>query len=202
MKLKELCGIKSGYQGKMQEGEKYEIIKMKDVEKDGVINYKDLETFDTEKEPTKFLLQKGDVILKARSGDNTAALINEDVENVVAAPHFMILKIKSIEEIESELKKEKLNMEYKHMELQPGYLELYLNSEYAQEYFKTNSEGTTLPIIKSKTLGELDIKLIPKDEQLKLIEAYNLVKLERRYMEELAKKREDQFTAYLRSFLD
>lgn len=202
MKLKQLCDIKSGYQGKMQEGKNYKIIKLKDVEKDGFINYNNLETFDTEKEPTKFLLQKGDVILKARSGDNTAALINEDTENIVAASHYMILKIKSTEKIELEFKKEKLNDEYKDIELQPGYLELYLNSEYAQEYFKTNSEGTVLPIVKSKTLGELDIKLIPKHEQLKLIEAYDLVKLERRYMEELAKKREDQFTAYLRSFLD
>ncbi len=184
MLLKDICEIKSGFQGKTEEGDKYKIIKLKDVSKDGIIDFDGLDSFDSEREPKKFLLEKGDIILKARSGENTAVTIDKDLENVVAASQYMILNV---------IDKEKIN---------PLYLELYLNSEYAQEFFKRNSEGTVLPIIKLNTLKELPIKIVPMEIQDKLIEVYSLVKAEKKYMQEIAEKRDEQYTAYLREYLD
>lgn len=184
MLLKDICEIKSGFQGKIKDGNKYKIIKLKDVSKDGIIDYNGLDSFDSEKEPQKFLLEKGDVILKAKSGENTAVAIDKDLENIVASPQYIILKIKD---------KEKIN---------PLYLELYLNSEYTQAILKRNSEGTALPIIKLNTLKELPIKIVPMEIQDKLIEVYSLVKAEKKYMQEIAEKRDEQYTAYLREYLD
>lgn len=118
------------------------IIKLKDVTRDGVIKYEELEGLDCEKVNEKYLLKKGDIILKAKSGDNTEAIIKEDIEDIVPASHFIIITINDT------------NV------LTPEYLVAYLNSEYAQDYFKKHAEGTALTIIKIKTLEELDVKIV------------------------------------------
>ena len=183
MKILDICTLKSGFQGKTNEGEEFKVIKLKDVTKDGVIKYEELESFDADKVNEKLLLKKGDIILKAKSGDNTAALIKEEIENVVAASHFKIITVND------------------DSVLSPEYLVAYLNSEYAQEYFKKHAEGTTLPIVKIKTLEELEIKELGMDKQLEVANMYNLIKQEKLAMERLMENREKQFKAYLRELL-
>ena len=183
MKILNVCTLKSGFQGKTSEGEAFKMIKLKDVTKDGVIKYGDLEGFDTEKMNQKFLLKKGDIILKAKSGDNTAALIKEDIENLVAASHFIVITVND------------------DSVLSPEYLVAYLNSEYAQDYFKKHAEGTTLPIVKIKTLEELEIKELVMDKQLEVANMYKLIKEEKLTMEKLIDNREKQFKSYLRELL-
>ena len=184
MKILDVCTLKSGFQGKTSEGEAFKIIKLKDVTKDGIIKYGELESFNSDKVNEKYLLKKNDIILKAKSGDNTAALIKEDIDNVVAASHFIVITVKD------------------ESVLNPEYLVAYLNSEYAQDYFKKNAEGTALPIVKIKTLEELDIKEIDMDKQLEVANMYNLIKEEKLTMEKLIENREKQFKAYLRKVLD
>lgn len=184
MKISELCDLNSGFQGKLTPGEDYKIIKLKDLSKDGVINYEDLEGFNSNKVNDKYLLKKNDIILKAKSGDNTAALIREEVKNVVAASHFIVIKVKD----------PKI--------LNPEYLVAYLNSEYAKHYFKKNAEGSTLPILKIKNLEGLDIKDLSMDKQLEVSKIYNLIKEEKLVMEMLIENREKQFKAYLRNLLE
>ena len=184
MKILDVCTLKSGFQGKTSEGEAFKIIKLKDVTKDGIIKYEELESFNSDKVNEKYLLKKNDIILKAKSGDNTAALIKEDIDNVVAASHFIVITVKD-ENV-----------------LNPEYLVAYLNSEYAQDYFKKNAEGTALPIVKIKTLEELDIKEIDMDKQFEVANMYNLIKEEKLTMEKLIENREKQFKAYLRKVLD
>lgn len=183
MKILDVCTLKSGFQGKTSEGEAFKIIKLKDVTKDGVIKYEELESFDTDKMNEKFKLKKGDIILKAKSGDNTAALIKEDIENVVAASHFIVITVND------------------DSVLSPEYLVAYLNSEYAQDYFKKHAEGTTLPIVKIKTLEELEIKELVMEKQLEVANMYKLIKEEKLTIEKLIENREKQFKAYLRELL-
>ena len=94
MKVLNVCNLKSGFQGKMNEGKDFKVVKLKDVTKDGVVKYKELESFNSDKVNEKYLLKKNDIILKAKSGDNTAALIKEDIDNVVAASHFIVITVK------------------------------------------------------------------------------------------------------------
>lgn len=182
--LRETCTLRSGFQGKTKEGNDFKQIRLKDVTKDGVIKYEELEEFASERVNEKYLLKKGDIIFKAKSGDNTAALISDDVENLVPSVHFIIITIDD------------------PSVLDPEYLVAYLNSEYAQDYFKKNAEGTVQPIIKIKTLEELEIKIISMEEQKKVSSLYNLIKKEKLTMELIAEKREKQFKAYLREILD
>lgn len=183
MKLREICTLISGFQGKTTEGNQLKIIKLKDVTRDGVIKYEELEGFNCEKVNEKYLLKKGDIILKAKSGDNTAAIIKEDIENVVPASHFIIIKVNDA------------NI------LTPEYLVAYLNSEYAQDYFKKHAEGTALPIIKIKTLEELDVKIADLEKQKEIADMYTLIKEEKMIMEQIIENREKQFKGYLRNVL-
>ncbi|WP_455794288.1 TaqI-like C-terminal specificity domain-containing protein [Clostridium butyricum] len=183
MKLSDICILKSGFQGKTTEGNEYRQIKLKDVTKDGIIKYEELEKFNTENINEKYLLKKGDIILKAKSGDNTAAIIEEDIENVVASPHFIIITVKD------------------STVLNPEYLVAYLNSEYAQDYFKKHAEGTAQPIVKLKTLEELDVKHIDLKKQKEIADMYKLIKEEKLTMEQIIENRAKQFKAYLREIL-
>lgn len=184
MKLSKGCILNSGFQGKTSEGNNYSGIKLKDVNSDGIINYEGLEKFNFDKMNEKYLLKKDDILFKAKSGDNTAALIDCELDNTVAAAQYIIIRVKDKEELD------------------PGYLAMYLNSEYAQDYFKKHSEGTALSIVKIKSLEDLEIKIIPIEKQKELAKIYKLMKEEKVHMEKLAQTREKQFKAYLREILD
>ncbi|MGG7198532.1 TaqI-like C-terminal specificity domain-containing protein [Clostridium butyricum] len=184
MKLSELCNLISGFQGKTVQGNQYSQIKLKDVTKDGKIKYDQLEKFNCDKVNDKYLLKKGDIILKAKSGDNTAALVDTDIKNIVPASHFIIISVNDTKVIT------------------PEYLVAYLNSEYAQDYFKVNAEGTALPIIKIKTLGDLEIKVVELEKQKEIADMYKLMKDEKELMEQIMENREKQFTSYLREKLN
>lgn len=183
--LKELVDLRSGFQGKTTKGESYKLIKLKDVQKSGTINKADLETFDTDKMASKHLLKKGDIIFKAKSVDNTAALIEDETSNLVASAHFILMTVKK------EVKNHVL----------PEYLMMYLNSEYAQSYCKKHAQGTTLPIIRLGDLENLEVILPPLQEQHKLGELYKLMLKERMTMEQIMEEREKQVTGKLRQVI-
>lgn len=184
MQLSEICILRSGFQGKTKKGNDYKQIGLRNVTKDGVIKFEELEGFNADKVNEKYILKKGDIILKAKSGDNTAAIIENDIENVVPASHFIIITIKN------------------RSILKPDYLVAYLNSEYAQNYFKENAEGSVLSIVKIKTLEKLDIKIIEKDKQKEVAEIYKLMQREKITMKKIIENREKQFKTYLREVLN
>lgn len=179
----------SGIQGKPVENleaPKCQVVKLKGVSKDTGINYEETEELRYDKVMPKYLLRKGDILFKAKSGDNIAAIVDRDVENLVATSHFIIMRIKE---------------EYKDKIL-PEYLTMYLNSEYAQEYFKARSEGSVLPIIKLSTLNELEIIVPDMPEQERLCELYALMLEEKVTMQKLMMAREKQMTGKLREVLE
>ncbi|CEP90230.1 EcoKI restriction-modification system protein HsdS [[Clostridium] sordellii] len=182
--IKDIAILNSGFQGKTSQGNNFRQIKLKDLTSYENIKYEELESFNSEKVNEKYLLKKNDIILKAKSGDNTAALINEEVENVVATSHFIVIRVKDENEID------------------PKYLAMYLNSEYAQNYFKSHREGTTIPIIKLKTLENLPVKKLDIEKQRDLAKIYGLLNEEKETMQKLIEIREKQFKVYLKNELE
>ena len=178
--LKDIAVLNSGHQGRVSEGNDFKQIKLKDVTRDGIINYEELSTFSSEKVHEKYILKKNDIIIKAKSGDNTAAIIDEDTENIVVTSHFIVIKVQDESIID------------------PEYLVMYLNSDYAQDYFNTYREGTTIPIIKMKTLENLPIKVLPIEKQKELAKIYKLLNEEKITMQQLIKAREKQFKQHLK----
>lgn len=182
--LKEIAKMSSGHQGRVSEGNDFKQIKLKDVTRDGIINYEELTTFSSEKVNEKYLLKKNDIIIKSKSGDNTAAIIDKDIENTVATAHFIVIRV-----IDENI-------------IDPEYLTMYLNSEYAQDYFKKYSEGTVIPIIKLKTLESLPIKMVSIEKQRELAKIYRLLNEEKVVMQKLIEAREKQFRQHLKGELE
>lgn len=187
-KLSEIAQLRSGYQGKITENPEAQtskLIKLKDVSKEGIIQYDEIEEVKIERILSKHLLKKGDVIFKAKSGDNTAALIDREEENLLATAHYILVSIK-------EAYKEKISSEY---------LTMYFNSEYAQSYFKAHSEGSVLPIIKMGSLEELEVIVPNLEEQQQLSELYTLMLEEKSVMQKLMAEREKQVAGKLREVI-
>lgn len=127
-KLSEITELRSGYQGKITENPEAQtskLIKQKDVFKEGIIYYDEIERVKIEKILPEYLLKKGNIIFKAQSDDNAAVLIDREEGNLLTTAHYILVSIK-------EACKEKISSEY---------LMMYFNSEYAQSYFKVRSEG-------------------------------------------------------------
>lgn len=183
MKLMDLCTIKSGFQGRPSEGAIYKAIKLINVDKEGNIDLENLAEIESENMPDRFLLKKNDIIFKAKCAENSAALIETDLENTVATGHFLVITIHDTQQVD------------------PAYLVTYLNSAVAQSYFKSNSQGATVPMIRLSTLQELEVKLPSIAKQQEIASAYQLVKEEKAVMEQLIQNREKQFKAYLQDIL-
>lgn len=187
-KLGEIAELRSGYQGKITENPEAQtskLIKLKDVSKEGIIHYDEIEEVKIERILPKHLLKKGDIIFKAKSGDNTAALIDREEGNLLATAHYILVSIK-------EAYKEKISSEY---------LTMYFNSEYAQSYFKAHSEGSVLPIIKMGSLEELEVIVPNLEEQQQLSELYTLMLEEKSVMQKLMAEREKQVAGKLREVI-
>ncbi len=183
MILSELVNIRSGFQGRPSEGNIFRQIKLKDVDKEGNIDYGNLMEIECANMPSRFLLKKNDIIFKAKCAENSAALIEEDLEDIVATAHFLVITVNDTEQLD------------------PGYLVTYLNSEIAQSYFKANAQGATVPMIRLSTLQELEIKVPSIEKQREVAKAYHLVKEEKAVMQQLIENREKQFKAYLQNVL-
>lgn len=187
-KLHELVDMRSGYQGKVTEDESAHLVKLmklKDVSKEGIINYEEIENVRIEKILPKHLLKQGDIIFKAKSGDNTAACIDRAEDNLLATSHYILMSVK-------EGHKDKVL---------PQYLAMYLNSEYAQSYIKARSEGTVLAIVKISGLETLEVVLPTLEEQAQLSELYDLMLQERVMMQKLMLEREKQIAGKLRAII-
>lgn len=149
VKVKELTTL-TGFQGRATGGKEYKLIKMKDIDCEGNIDYYNLESFNSDRVDDKYILKMGDILIKTKSGENTAAIIEEDFENMVATSHFTIIRIGDKEVLD------------------PYYLLTYINSFKAQEYFKRNARGTVQPMISKGIIDELDIKMIDIESQVNI----------------------------------
>lgn len=183
-KLREVAVLKSGYQGKITNGEEgtaVKLIKLKDVSKEGIIHYEGIDEVRIDKVLPKHCLNTGDIIFKAKSGDNSAALIKKEEDTLLATAHYIIVSIKEA---------------YQDVIL-PEYLALFFNSPYAQSYFKSRSEGSVLSIVKMSALEELEVIIPDWTEQVRLSELYKLMLDEKQIMQQLMKAREKQMGALL-----
>ncbi|MDD9791744.1 restriction endonuclease subunit S [Priestia megaterium] len=152
--LKELCEIRTGYQGKKEEGSMYTLINPTDFNNDGIINLENSKTFGHNKINLKYVLKDQEILFKAKSS-NYAVGIFENADgtgNLVPSGHFFILNIKS------NLKEE----------ISPKYIAWYLSEEKAQKHFKALASGMAMAIVKKSDLENLIVPIPPLFIQKKI----------------------------------
>ena len=116
-------------------------------------------------------LRQGDILFVGRGYRIFAVLVDEDLAQTIASPHFFILRIKS----------ERL--------IRPDYLVWYINHTRAQRYFSKHVAGTALPHINRQTLEDLPVILPPLQVQERIVNAHRCRLKENALLETLIEKK-------------
>lgn len=168
--LNQMCNIRIGISN-VEDGEKtdpkYYLIQLKNVDEDGVISG-ELKTVHIKNVQLNHIIKEDEVIFKAKSINNAAAIIKENRENneFIATFHFLILTLNNKEIVI------------------PEYLCWYLNQRYAQAYFRKIGAGSAQPIITKQDLGGLKIIVPPITKQKQIVNMYSLWTKEQELLKE------------------
>ena len=133
----------------------YRMLTLKSFEPRGWVNEGELDVFfSKEKLENKYLTNEGDIIIRLTT-PYTAICINDKQEGLVIPSNFAIIRLK-----------EQIYI--------PEFVALFLNSEIIEKKFFKSSISTTIPLIKTKHLREMDISDIPLAVQQKLVKLNQL----------------------------
>ena len=203
--LKEIANIRTGHLFRSRikynnEGDKL-VIRPVDMDNDtGEIDYINLKRISDDVSKDTILCEN-DIIIKAKGYNNVASRIkfsgispsgprfrehcqaaNLDMLSnfaplttsnqlpMVPSNHYIIIKVNQ----------KKIN---------PSFLAWFLNQETAQMYFKMTVGGTSIPNLKIKSLGELEIPIPTIEIQDKIVEVSELLEREKHLMRDIISKR-------------
>jgi len=181
VKLKTICEIRTGYQGKKEEGNMYKLINPTDLSNDGLISLENTKTFGEKEINPKFILKKQEILFKAKSSYNAVTVFKGNNQNLVPSVHFFILNIKD------KLKKE----------INPEYISWYLGEEKAQKHFKKLATGMAMPIVRKSDLEDLEVNIPSIEVQDKVAQVQQLFLKEKQLLEELIFIKEKQIKSIL-----
>ncbi len=142
------------------------VIQMKDLSGDNEVDTKKMIRINAAVPKTRQLVHKGDLIFRSRGNIRTAAIMNEDIPNTIAAAPLL-----------------KITASRQHA--LPGYLLWWINSPASQSYFNANSEGTLLQMVKINVLGNLQVTLPPLERQKYIQDYFLLHNKEQRILKQL-----------------
>jgi Restriction endonuclease S subunits len=118
-------------------------------------------------------LRRDDILFMGRGYRIFAALIEHDLDNTVAGPHFFILRLRPSQ----------------HRIIIPAFLAWYINHNRAQRYFSQHVAGTALPHINRTTLENLTIIVPPLTVQHSIVNAHRCRLREKALLEQLIDKK-------------
>ena len=149
------------------------MLTLKSFEPRGWVNESVLDVFfSKEKLENKYLTNKGDIIIRLTT-PYTAICINDKQEGLVIPSNFAIIRLK-----------EQIYI--------PEFVALFLNSEIVEKKFFKSSISTTIPLIKTKHLREIDISDIPLAVQQKIVEL-NQLQVKEKILLSCLMKEKDKF---------
>lgn len=180
MKLGKLVDFSSGLMvsRKNEENAKqsYKVINLATVTKSGEINLKKSNDLKTSEDVSKYIVKQGDVIIKL-SPPYDAFCITGTMDNYILSHYYCKMEINSSKII-------------------PEYLTWYLNSKYAERFFRLFSKGSTIRRLPINRLKGIDIEMIAIEDQKNIVEMNKLIKREKKLLEKLFIKREKELTGY------
>ncbi|MBU4077624.1 MAG: hypothetical protein KKI06_13140 [Euryarchaeota archaeon] len=156
---------------KDKDSHKYYMLTLKSFEPQGVLNEHELDIFfSKEKLEKKYLTNKGDVIIRLTT-PYTAICINDMQEGLVIPSNFAIIRLKEQKFI-------------------PEFIALFLNSEIIGKKFFKSAISTTIPLIKTTHLRDVDIPEKTLEMQKKIVELNQLQVKEKILMSHLMEEKD------------
>jgi len=175
MTLKTLAILMAGHplRGSIEHtpGGEVAVVQMKDVDPEGGISKDRFYRVNLTGRKKPDYLRQGDILFVGRGYRIFAVLVDKDLKQTVASPHFFILRIKPEKPI------------------RPDYLVWYINHTRAQRYFSKHVAGSALPHINRQTLEDLPVILPPLQVQEQIVNAHRCRLKEKALLETLIEKK-------------
>ena len=173
-KLKNIAEIIIGFQLREKleatDSGAYRIIQSKDIDRDThEIDPSNLCLTDM-RNPEKYFVRKGDVLLQARGFSYPPSLVRMQLDKTTVSSQYYILRIKTAKVL-------------------PEFLAFYLSLESVQKRLKGQASGTNIMMLSKDVLADFDLDIPPLGKQRSLVELSELIKKEKKLMEELSYKR-------------
>lgn len=182
IKLKNIANIQLGYSFRTkiqrESNGNVRIIQMKDLTNNFRVNLNSLDKIDLDDYGNRHLVQKGDIIFKARGNDTTACFLENDVRNTILAAPLLKIRIES-------------------KNILPEFIFWYLNQKTAQNYFNSRSKGTAQKMINKQSIEELEIEIPSLGQQHKIVEIAQLAEKEQKLLENLRIKKNEYISTIL-----
>jgi restriction endonuclease S subunit len=172
--LKKVADIRSGFlpRSNMDGTKQIYLIQLKDMDDNGCLDYDNLKSVSIDEGIAVPYLKEGDVVFKAKSHKRFASCIkNNHPKNITATSHFLIVQKISDAVL-------------------PEFVAWYLNQKNAQDFLAMHANGTAIPIITVKALGNLPITIPALQKQKEIVEIYKLFNREKELMMQLVNKKE------------
>ena len=156
----------------------FKLLQMKDIDASFGAIKEDLVYIKNHGKKSPDFLEKDNIVFVGRGFRGSrlfsAVHISKNLDNTVAAPQLLVLK----------LKHEKKN------EILPAYISWYINSRYAQNYFHKEAVGTSAIINISKaSLEKLKIQLPTLERQKLIVKMYDLFLKEKQITKQIMEKK-------------
>ncbi|MFF2795334.1 N-6 DNA methylase [Lysinibacillus xylanilyticus] len=166
--LSELVDFYRGYNASTKdedENGEYAVLKISDIQ-DGEVHLDKLTRYSimNNAKIDNNRIQQGDVLLSVRGINRKVALFTSDREDVLMSQNFAGMRC--------------------GQSLHSRFLQLYLESPIAQFYFDKHTSGTTVMTLSMKDLKDLPVPVLPLEDQLKIVDAFEAE--QRKITEELA----------------
>jgi restriction endonuclease S subunit len=180
MKLKNIATVKTGLVLSRKKANHYDDevtyqqLTLKSFDNSTFTSQNSLEYFSANSEiNSKYLTQVGDIVVRLRA-PNIAICIDEKSQNLIISSLMCVIRpiVKSDKNINNR------------------FLAHYLNSKYSQKIFNIAVKGTTIPMIKTNDIADLEIILPQLSKQNKLVEIMDLAHKEQNLLNELLQKKQ------------
>ena len=174
LKLKDIATVSSGitFRSRIEPSQSaaIRIIQMKDLGEDNIVHLDRAVKVDLKKPKKNQFARIGDIVFRSRGQRNTAALLRENVEDViVAAP---LLRVRS-----------------NSKKVVPEFLLWWINHPPSQAYLSKRAEGTKVQMVGKQDLQDLAVKLPPLNQQHKIAAFFNLATQEQDLLEKIKKQK-------------
>ena len=163
---------------KDKETTKYKLLTLKSIDPLGLLNPNFLDIFVSNSQlEKKYITKEGDIIIRLTS-PYTSLVIDSDAKGIVIPSNFAIIRLMN-----------KLFC--------PEYISLYLNSEKINRVFNKSAISTTIPLIKTSFLRNIDIVEKPLKIQEEIVEFNNLQHKEEMLLNNLKQEKKKLAQTYI-----
>lgn len=185
MKLEEMATVRSGLVLKRKEAKPdqpyipYRALNLRSMNSAGYLDTSQLDVFNaSEALGTDYLTRAGDIVIRLTS-PYTAVLIDEATVGLIITSNFVVVRVNKAL-------------------ILPGYLVWLLNTAKQKKQIFENATSNMLGAINAKYYANLDLTLLPIDDQYKIAELNRLAQREAQLLRRLA----DEKATYYAEMID